>query len=47
MSRRIPLHVIDDSTSYYVSERKVYPREVSGQFNRLRVAAVIWLLGMF
>jgi polyferredoxin len=48
MSRPIPLHVVeDDSSSYYVSERKVYPREVSGRFNRFRVAAVIWLLGMF
>ncbi|WP_243047907.1 4Fe-4S dicluster domain-containing protein [Dyella sp. RRB7] len=48
MSRRIPLHVVDDeSSSYYVSERKVYPREVSGRFDRLRVAAVVWLLGMF
>ncbi|PMQ05086.1 hypothetical protein DyAD56_12065 [Dyella sp. AD56] len=48
MSRRIPLQVIqDESDSYYVSERKVYPRDVSGRFNRLRVAAVIWLLGMF
>lgn len=48
MSRRIPLHVVDDeSSSYYVSERKIYPRDVSGTFNRLRVAAVIWLLGMY
>ena len=48
MRRRIPLHGVDDeSDSYYVSERKVYPRDVSGRFNRLRVAAVIWLLGMF
>jgi polyferredoxin len=48
MSGRIPLRVIDDeSSSYYVSERKIYPREVSGRFNRLRVAAVLWLLGMF
>src|SRR5579859_1199580 len=48
MSRRIPLQVIDDeSDSYYVSERKVYPRDVAGRFNRLRVAAVIWLLGMY
>ncbi|WP_338064408.1 4Fe-4S dicluster domain-containing protein [Thermomonas flagellata] len=31
----------------YVSERKVYPREVSGRFDRLRKAAVFWLLGMF
>ena len=48
MTRRIPLNVVDDeSDSYYVSERKVYPRDVSGRFNRLRVAAVIWLLGMY
>ena len=48
MSRRIPLRVVEDeSSSYYVSERKVYPREVSGTFNRLRVAAVAWLLGMY
>lgn len=46
--RRIPLDVVDDQgNSFYVSERKVYPREVSGRFNRLRVAAVFWLLGMF
>lgn len=48
MSRRIPLNVVDDeSDSYYVSERKVYPRDVSGRFHRLRIAAVIWLLGMY
>ncbi|GAB2509041.1 cytochrome c oxidase accessory protein CcoG [Pseudoxanthomonas sangjuensis] len=33
--------------SFYVSERKVYPREVSGPLARLRTAAVFWLLGMF
>lgn len=33
--------------SFYVSERKVYPREVSGPLTRLRTAAVFWLLGMF
>jgi len=47
MSRRIPIQVIDESDSYYVSERKVYPRDVTGRFNRLRVAAVVWLLGMY
>jgi polyferredoxin len=48
MSRRIPLDVVDDQgNSFYVSERKVYPRDVSGRFARLRVAAVFWLLGMF
>ena len=48
MSKRIPLDVVDEQgNSFYVSERKVYPRDVSGRFNRLRVAAVVWLLGMF
>ena len=48
MSKRIPLDVVDDQgNSFYVSERKVYPRDVSGRYNRLRVAAVWWLLGMF
>ena len=48
MSRRIPLELADDTGgSMYVSERKVYPREVSGRLNTLRVAAVFWLLGMF
>src|SRR5690606_28675829 len=46
--RQIPLDVVDEfGNSYYVKERKVYPRDVSGRFNRLRVAAVFWLLGMF
>ncbi|MEN1956495.1 4Fe-4S dicluster domain-containing protein [Luteimonas changyuni] len=48
MSRRIPLELAEDNGgSMYVSERKVYPREVSGRLNTLRVAAVFWLLGMF
>ena len=48
MSRNIPIDVLDDGGgSMYVKERKVYPRDVSGPLNRLRVAAVVWLLGMF
>lgn len=48
MSRQIPIDVVDDQgNSLYVSERKIYPRDVSGRLNRLRVAAVFWLLGMF
>ncbi|MGY1409620.1 MULTISPECIES: 4Fe-4S dicluster domain-containing protein [unclassified Luteimonas] len=48
MSRNIPIDVVDDGGgSLYVKERKVYPRDVSGPLNRLRVAAVVWLLGMF
>jgi len=47
MSKPIDLEMIDTGSPVYVSERKVYPREVSGPLNRLRVAAVIWLLGMY
>jgi len=36
-----------DAGAFYVSERKIYPRDVSGRFDRLRTAAVLWLLGMF
>jgi polyferredoxin len=47
-ARRIPLDMVDTpGASHYVSERKIYPRDVSGAFARLRVAAVLWLLGMF
>ena len=34
-------------TSAYVAEAKIHPREVSGPLQRLRHAALIWLLGMF
>lgn len=33
--------------SFYVSEGKIYPREVSGRLDNLRKLAVFWLLGMF
>ncbi|MFT4178407.1 MAG: FixG Ig-like domain-containing protein [Thermomonas sp.] len=46
-NKQIPLEVLDSGGSAYVSERKVYPRDVEGPLNRLRVAAVFWLLGMF
>jgi polyferredoxin len=46
-NKQIPLDVLDTGGSAYVSERKVYPRDVSGLFTRLRTAAVFWLLGMF
>lgn len=45
--KQIPLEMLDAGGSAYVSERKVYPRDVSGPLNRLRVLAVFWLLGMF
>lgn len=43
---RAPKPVSDDG-SLYVAHQKVYPREVEGRFNRLRVAATIALLGLF
>ena len=45
----IPIEVVEapESGTFYVSERKIYPRDVSGRFARLRVVAVFWLLGMF
>jgi polyferredoxin len=46
-NKQIPIDVLDSGGSAYVSERKVYPRDVAGPLNRLRVAAVFWLLGMF
>jgi cytochrome c oxidase accessory protein FixG len=33
--------------SLYAAHQKVYPREVTGRFNTLRIAAVIALLGVF
>src|SRR5690606_36308449 len=48
MSKRIALEVVkDQDESFYVSERKVYPRDVSGRFDRMRKLTVFWLLGMY
>ena len=46
MGKPLPLKVVDDG-SLYVSEAKVYPREVKGRFQRLRHLAVFVLLGLF
>ena len=46
MGRPLPLKVVDDG-AMYVSEAKVYPREVSGRFQRLRHLAVMVLLGLY
>ncbi|MFA7541360.1 MAG: 4Fe-4S dicluster domain-containing protein, partial [Lysobacterales bacterium] len=46
MSTSIDITVEADNSPYR-SEGKVYPREVQGRYQRLRVAAVFWLLGMF
>jgi cytochrome c oxidase accessory protein FixG len=37
----------DDSNSLYVARPKVYPRETDGFFARLRIVAVLVLLGIF
>jgi len=47
VSKKIDLELLDEGASVYASERKVYPRDVAGTLNRLRVAAVFWLLGMY
>ena len=48
MNKKIDIDLLDDgSGSHYVKERKVYPRDVSGRFDRLRKLAVFWLLGMY
>lgn len=46
MGKPLPLKVVDDG-AMYVSEAKVYPREVSGLFQRLRHLAVFVLLGLY
>nr|WP_246505572.1 4Fe-4S dicluster domain-containing protein [Coralloluteibacterium stylophorae] len=39
--------MLDTPSSLYVSEAKVYPREVRGRYDTLRRAATVWLLGMY
>jgi len=46
MTQRIDIQ-LHEPDSHYVSERKVYPRDVNGRFDRLRKLAVFWLLGMY
>jgi len=38
---------VDALDSYYVAEQKIYPREVTGRYARLRTLAVWVLLGLF
>ncbi len=48
MNKSIDIDLVDeDLGSYYVKERKVYPKDVKGRFDRLRKLAVYWLLGMY
>ena len=44
--RKLQISVVG-SGPLYAKEPKVYPREIDGRFQRLRTAAVFWLLGMF
>ena len=46
--QRIPVDLVDaGGNSFYASERKIYPRDVSGRFQTWRKIAVVVLLGMF
>ena len=48
MARKIPVALLDQSgNTLYASERKIYPRDVSGRFQSLRHVAVVLLLGMY
>ncbi|UNK48782.1 4Fe-4S binding protein [Lysobacter sp. S4-A87] len=47
MTKKIPLDLLDDGSALYVSERKIYPRDVDGGFQTWRKIAVVLLLGMF
>jgi cytochrome c oxidase accessory protein FixG len=48
MNRTIPLTLVEgDEGQLYARQPKIYPREIGGRFQRLRIAAVFWLLGMF
>ncbi|WP_342316846.1 4Fe-4S dicluster domain-containing protein [Lysobacter sp. FW306-1B-D06B] len=48
MSKKITIDLVEDTGSaLYVSERKIYPRSVSGVFQTWRNVAVVVLLGMF
>ncbi|MEZ5487915.1 MAG: cytochrome c oxidase accessory protein CcoG [Steroidobacteraceae bacterium] len=46
-SKLPPAGTPPESESYYEAQRKIYPREVKGFFNNLRVIAVWALLGIF
>jgi cytochrome c oxidase accessory protein FixG len=47
MNREIPSTLVDQGAHMYVSERKIYPRDVDGRFQRLRTLAVFALLGIY
>ncbi len=46
--KSIPIEVVaEGGNSLYASERKVYPRDIDGRYQRLRKLAVFVLLGLF
>jgi len=47
MGHPIESALVEDGGAMYVSERKIYPRDVDGRFQRLRIIAVFVLLGMY
>jgi cytochrome c oxidase accessory protein FixG len=48
MNKPIPIALVQgDEGTLYARQPKIYPREIDGRFQRLRIAAVFWLLGMF
>jgi cytochrome c oxidase accessory protein FixG len=47
MARALPTPVVTDDGEMYQSAQKIHPHEIDGRFQRLRKAAVFWLLGMF
>jgi cytochrome c oxidase accessory protein FixG len=47
MTRPLPTPVVTDDGEMYQSAAKIHPHEIDGRFQRLRKAAVFWLLGMF
>ncbi len=46
MAKPVTIELITEE-SMYVSERKIYPRDINGYFSKLRKTAVIVLLGLF
>jgi len=46
MAKPIPSELLDDG-ALYVSERKIYPRDIAGRFQHLRHLAVMLLLGLY
>jgi cytochrome c oxidase accessory protein FixG len=48
MSGQIPIMLVEgEDGALYAKQPKIYPREIGGRFQRWRIVAVFWLLGMF